>query len=225
MKEFDLSNEIDGDIIARRRILSMVETIHQLNPNIGVQSYSIPGKREYNCIQWDNPADKNTYTEALLLREQLKKTKDLWIILLMEEANAIQQKALSLHTISQEMPLHQKTLYDYKFDAAQDYVGRVQAWQQQEGTQALPSNEQVPVPPIILEEGSRTGDPLYYLCLAILHNFAESQETLKRFYGQVEGERRVTKQRIIACANIPELNNVEWANWPKYVGNPPTPQD
>lgn len=58
-----------------------------------------------------------------------------------------------------------------------------------------------------------------------MQNYVDSQKSLKAFYGQVEGERRVTKARIKKCKTIEELKQVDWANWPSYEGNPPAPTD
>lgn len=225
MKEFDLSSGLRNESIRERRLMTMVETINQIDSSVGVQSYRVPSKKEYDCIEWDTKTDKVRFTESYVLQQQLQKTKELWAIILMEEANALQQRALSLHTISQQEPLHQKELYDQKYTAASEYVSAVTLWQHENSTGDFPSVEQVSVPDIIYEEGSRTGDPLYYLCLAIIQNYKSTQDTLKKFYGQVEGERRVTKKRILACANITELQNVAWANWPNYIGDPPSPAD
>lgn len=223
-QSFDLSN-LARTPVDEVRVLSLVEVVALLDPSVEVSSYLKPGDDEYNSIEWYDPADKARFTRTMLEEQQLQKTKENWIILLMEEANALQKAALSLHTISQHKPLYQKAMYDEKYKAAITYVGAVQQWQATEQTSALPTPEQVPVPDIIYEEGSRTGDPYYYLCLAIVQNYQDSESTLAKFYGQVEGERRLAKKRILACTTLQQLESVTWATWPNYTGNPPTPAD
>lgn len=224
MRTFNLKDQIEP-LLQERRILTFVEAINKLDSSVQVYAYTRPGHSEYNCLKWLNLADKARFPESTLLAEQLQLTKDLWIVLLMEEANLIQEKALSLHTISSGTPLTQKIMYDVKYEAAVQYVSDVHSWQSSNSTTDIPTHEQVTVPDIIYEEANRTGDPYYYMGLAIIDNYQLSQATLKKYYGQVEGERRVTKQRIIACANIAELKEVQWAQWPDYVGDPPDPED
>lgn len=222
MPIYDLKHNLE---LFSRPIPSLVETITYYNPEIGVSCIQFPNQTEYENLIWDSEQDKNLFPEQELVQKQVAYTIDLWIIMLMEEANQLQRAALALHTISRDYTLTQKNMYDVKYTASVEYVERVQKWQADNATQDLPTNDQVEIPSTIFNEASRTGDPVYYLCLAIIKNFVDSSETLSAFYGKVEGERRITKQRIKACTTIEELLAVEWASWPDYEGNPPAPTD
>ena len=221
MGTFNLSESIKP---FTRPIPSLVETISYFDNSIAVRSISFPNRSEYDCLIWDNPS-KPVWTRSKLEELRVKFTIDKWVIALMEQANELQRAALALHTISVDYTLTQKTMYDIKYRAAIEYLQNVNAWQKENATESLPDGNQVAVPVAILNEASKTGDPVYYLCLAIIKNYVDSEQTLASFYGTVEGERRVTKQRIIECSTIEELKSVEWANWPSYEGNPPAPTD
>ena len=73
------------------------------------------------------------------------------------------------------------------------------------------------VPPMILEEANVTGDVPYDLALAIVKNYLDSNDYLTQYFGKLEGKRRLTKRRILACTSIQELEQMSWANWPKFV--------
>ena len=222
MQSYNLLSQIDK---FSRPIYGLVETLSYFHPEIGVSCIRFPHKSEYACLIWDDPKEKAKFAKSKLEQLRLKYTIEMWTIQLMEEANQLQRAALALHTISRNYALTQKNMYDIKYEASIKYVSSVEEWLKQNSNQGLPSAEQIEVPPAILNESSKTGDPPYYLCLAIIQNYIESQDTLSAFYGQVEGERRVTKARIKNCKSIEELKQVQWANWPNYVGNPPAPTD
>lgn len=221
MATFNLSENVRN---FSKPIPSLVETINYFDSSIQVRCIEFPNRSEYDCLIWDN-LDKPKWARSKLEEMRVKYTIDKWIISLMEHANQLQRAALALHTISVDYTLTQKTMYDIKYSASVDYIQRVAEWQQENDTTDLPTAEQVSVPVTILNEANRTNDPYYYLCLAIIKNYVDSEQTLASFYGKVEGERRVTKQRIMKCKTLEELKSVEWANWPDYEGTPPAPTD
>lgn len=220
---FKLAENVD--LHEDRTILSLVETIFKLDPNVEVYSIDFPGKTEYESINWINASDKSRFSEDFLEQKRVELTKEAWATQLMIEANQLQEAALALHTITDEKPLHQKSMYDIKYENSVKYVGDVQAWQSTNATEAIPTEEQVTVPPVLSNEAKHTGDPVYYLALAIINNFQQSQETLKAFYGEVEGIRRVKKREIVNCTTVEELENLQWVTWPAYEGDPPNPTD
>lgn len=227
MSQFDL-NSVIGDRYVPR-VLTLVETLNMLDPDVMVSSIAFPDKTEYENIQWSNSSDKITYHENNLVQARLDKTKEVWITKLMDEANRIQEAALALHTITDEMPLHQKSMYQIKYDQSQKYVTAVNSWFTANAVTpspaTLPTHDQVTVPKVLANEAKHTGDPVYYLAQAIIANFDDSEDSLQAFYGEVEGVRRVKKQEIVGAANIQELEAISWIEWPVYEGNPPNPKD
>ncbi|SBV38341.1 hypothetical protein BN7874_172 [Phage NCTB] len=224
MSTYDVAAEL-RDSPLNRRVLSLVEVIAIQDPSIRVRCVKLPTQTEFNCLQWENPSDSTRWASSKLEEFRVAATIDAWIITLMEECNIIQRKALALHTISQTTPLTQKTVYELKFAAAVEYKTAVEEWQALNSTTDLPTHEQVPCPNILKSEADVTGDPYYYLALAIIANWTDSQVSLATFFGQLEGERRATKARISACTTVAELESLTWANWPAYEGNPPTPTE
>lgn len=204
-----------------RRILSLVEAITAHDPSILVRSVNIPSKSEFDCLEFKVPS-KNVWSSSSIELLRVEKTIERWCIILMEEANMIQRAALSLHTISRVTPLTQKTVYELKYASALDYVQRVTEWQTTNQTTDYPSTSQVSVPSMIKSEADVTGDPYFGLAYMIVLNWEDSQNTLKEFFGYIEGERRAAKARVKACTTVAELEAVAWANWPYYNGNPPT---
>lgn len=220
MPIYDPAQDIRENPIPRR-ILSLVEAIAFYDLNIKVRCINIPSKSEFDCLDFKVSSD-NIWSSSSIELLRVEKTIERWCIVLMEEANMIQRAALSLHTISRVTPLTQKAVYELKYASALDYMQRVTEWQTTNQTTDYPSSSQVSVPSMIKSEADVTGDPYFGLAYMIVLNWEDSQNSLKDFFGLIEGERRATKARIKACTTVAELEAVAWANWPYYNGNPPT---
>lgn len=225
MSQFDLQGAIDE--FGERYVMTFVETIFLLDNTVSVDSIDYPNKSEYQNLNFHNPADATNFPESLLVQKRLEFTKDKWVTQLMLECNALQEAALALHTITKVKPLHQKSMYDLKYEASMSYVTEVDAWllANSKTPPDLPTSAQVAVPDMIGNEAAETGDPVYYLALAVIQNYNESQTSLQKYYGTIEGMRRVKKQEIVACTTIAQMEALSWITWPTYEGNPPAPQD
>ena len=196
---------LPNDIYTPRRIATFGDVLRKKYPNVN----AIARGPNYSDIKFENSNDKITLTEALLGPLVIYTTIENWITILFDEANRLQEFASTYHSFSRkEMSMVQLTIYDQKYRKSKQYID----------ARALALDpETVPIPPLLENECTVTGDTAVDLATAIIQNYLDSDGSLTSYYGTIEGERRMAKRRIMACTSVEQLMNVEWATWPEYV--------
>lgn len=205
-----INSKMPNDPYIPRSICSFMEVLRNHYPDIK----AIARGKTYDDIVWENPADGTTLTAPVLMAKQVQCTMENWIHILFTEANMLQDYAATYFTFSNRgTVLTQVVMYEQKHNKAKEYVYDIATYN---GT-VEEAKANVPVPPMIEEEATIAGDDPYELAQAIIQNYLESNEAMTAYYGQVEGERRLAKRRILACTSIAELEAVQWAQWPEFV--------
>lgn len=151
-------------------------------------------------------------------RTRLEYSKFLYIERSFEQANTLQQQATSYHTISKTTTQIQADIYKIKYDEACLYVKQYETAQAKGEDAGL-----VTVPTIIKNESDVVNQDPYELSVSIIQNYLGSNDSLKDYFGQVEGQRRILKRRILSVNSINELLTLSWVDWPSYA--PSTPVD
>lgn len=196
-----------------RSIMPLVKVIKNILPDAHV----VARGSAYEDLVFQNPENANLISKQELLDAQIALTKTDWVNVLFTEGNMVQEYASAHFSFSNKgYNQTQLSLYAQKHAKAKGYLYSVDIYQ---GTleEAIANVE---VPPMILEEATITGDAPYDLALAIVKNYLDSNDYLTEYFGKLEGERRLAKRRILACATIQELEQLTWADWPKFI--PPT---
>lgn len=202
--------EIEGNIDGRPSIPSLIETVAWAFPTIDVYSRG----ETYADLVFQNPTQ--VISEESLNAYRLNYSKYLYIERSFEQANMIQEAATSYHTISKTTTMVQTDVYRMKHDEALNYAIRCEQVIAIGGDYTVLS-----VPALLRNESHAVGQDPYELAISIIQNFNASNDSLKSFFGHVEGERRLLKRRILEATTITELVNVSWANWPAYQQSTP----
>jgi hypothetical protein len=188
---------------------------------VSALTWAIPGLECYASGTTFNDlviTSHHSISEYEAERVQLEYSKFLYIERSFEQANTLQQQATSYHTISKTTTQIQADIYKIKYDEACAYV--------KDYEEAQVKNEdvaQVTVPTIIKNESDVVNQDPYELCISIIQNYLGSNDSLKDYFGQVEGQRRILKRRILAANSVNELLTLSWVDWPEY--RPSTPVD
>lgn len=196
----------------RPAIPSLIETVAWAFPTIPVYMHG----ETYADLVFEDPT--KVINEHELNAYRLNYAKYLYIERSFEQANSIQEAATGYHTISKTTTMIQTDVYRMKHEEALNYAIRCEQILSINGDYTV-----VPVPKLIKNESDAVGQDPYQLALSIIQNYNASNDSLKAYFGLVEGERRLLKRRILEAATITELLAVQWAQWPEYV--PTTPVD
>lgn len=205
-----INSKMPNSPVIPRPICSFLEVLRNHYPSIT----AIARGKSYEDIEWENPADASTLPKALMEGKRIQCTMENWIHILFTEANSLQQYAATYFTFSNRgTVLTQVSMYEQKHSKAKQYIYEISTYP---GT--LEEAKAAVVVPVMLEnEAIVSGDEPYDLAQAVIQNYLESNEAMTAYYGQIEGERRLVKRRILACTSIAELEAMEWANWPEFV--------
>lgn len=201
-------SSLPNNIYTPRRIASFGDVLRKKYPNIK----AIARGYEYEDIKWENPNDALTLTKSVMESQRIAVTIEDWITILFDEANQLQEFASTYHSFSKkEMSTVQITIYQQKYTKCKQYID----------ARALAADpESVPIPDMIANEATTTGDAPVDLANAVIQNYLNSDGHLSAYYGQIEGIRRMAKRTIMSCQSIAELNAVAWAIWPEYSPPP-----
>lgn len=206
------SPESGANIDGRPSIPTLIETIAWAFPDKQVFSYG----ESYSDIQF--VGNDEPISEESLAAYRLNYAKYLYIERSFEQANSVQEAATGYHTISKTSTMIQTDVYRMKHEEALNYAIRCEQILSINGDYTV-----VPIPKLIKNESDAVGQDPYQLALSIIQNYNASNDSLKAYFGLVEGERRLLKRRILEATTITELLAVQWATWPEYV--PTTPVD
>lgn len=206
------SPESGANIDGRPGIPTLIETISWAFPDKQVYSYG----ESYSDIQF--ASEDEIISEESLAAYRLNYAKYLYIERSFEQANGIQEAATSYHTISKTTTMVQTDVYRMKHDEAVNYAIRCEQVISIGGDYTV-----LTVPKLLKNESDAVGQDPYELALSVIQNYNASNDSLKSYFGTIEGERRLLKRRILEASTITELINIAWANWPVYT--PTTPVD
>lgn len=197
--------ETDVNVDGRPDLPNYVETICWKFPSLNVYSTG----DEYTDIVF--PFSQKI-SKAVLDQYRLQYAKLLYIKRSFEQANLMQQEATGYHTISDTTTLIQKDIYRMKYEDAIDYAIRYEQIQSIGGDVST-----VVVPELLANESQMVDQDPYELALSVISNFNASDTSLRSYFGEIEGIRRLLKRRIIAAETLDQLIVIEWADWPIYV--------
>lgn len=189
----------------RPELPTLIETIAYAFPNVPVYARG----DAYSDLVFENP--DSVISESALAEYRLNYAKYLYIERSFEQANRIQEAATSYHTISKTTTMVQTDVYRMKHDEALNYVIRCEQVISIGGDYSV-----VTVPAFIKNESDLVGQDPYELAIAVIQNYNASNDSLKSYFGSIEGERRLLKRRILEATTLTELVNVQWADWPAY---------
>jgi hypothetical protein len=193
-----------------RKVLPLVKVISSLYPDIEVTARS----STYESLVFSNPQNENLISKQDLLQAQVELTKASWLNILFTEANMIQEYASSYFSFSNRgYNQAQLSVYDQKHAKAKSYLYEINLYA---GT-LEEAKQNVAPPPMLANEANLTGDDPYELAQSIVLNYISSNDFLTAYFGSLEGERRLAKQRILSCTTLTQLQNVKWADWPEFI--------
>lgn len=197
--------KLDLSCDGRPDVPSYVETINWKFPTINVYSKG----DLYSDVIFASSSE--VITKAVLDLYRLHYTKLLYIRRSFEQSNLMQQEATGYHTISNTTILVQKEVYKMKYEDAFNYAIRYEQVQSVGGDVST-----VPVPDLLLNESQLVHQDPYELAISIISNYNASDNSLRSYFGEIEGIRRLLKRRILAAESLEQLTNIEWADWPVY---------
>lgn len=197
---------IEANNDGRPEIPSYVETINWKFPEINVYSKG----DDYSDIIFASSAQ--VISKTVLDVYRLHYTKLLYIQRSFEQANLMQQEATGYHTISNTTTLIQKDIYRMKYEDALNYAIRYEQVQSVGG-----DTSSVSVPELLANESQIVNQDPYELAISVISNYNASDNSLRSYFGEIEGIRRLLKRRILAAETLDRLVAIEWADWPVYV--------
>lgn len=197
---------IESNSDGRPDIPSYVETINWKFPEINVYSKG----DNYSDIVFSSSSQ--VISKSVLDIYRLHYTKLLYIQRSFEQANLMQQEATGYHTISNTTTLIQKDIYRMKYEDALNYAIRYEQVQSIGG-----DTSSVTVPELLANESEIVNQDPYELAISVISNYNASDNSLRSYFGEIEGIRRLLKRRILAAETLEQLVAIQWADWPIYV--------
>ena len=191
-----------ANLDGRPEIPSYVETISWHFPTLKVYAYG----DNYSDIVWPNSYQR--VAQPLLDSVRLQYAKYLYIERSFEQANRAQEAATGYHTVSKTTTQIQTDVYRMKYEDALAYVT---------ACDSSSDRGSVPIPLLIVNESELVQQDPYELALGVIKNFNGSNESLRSYFGSIEGIRRLLKKRILETNSISALEAMPWVTWPEYV--------